>query len=60
MTVEEYVELRKQELDEFAEHWNKMCKELPGQYPKEIEGDAEWFEQEFAYNESRPGRERPW
>ena len=48
MNLDEYIELRKKELADFASHWEKQRSINPGMWPESFpEGD--WFDQELAY-----------
>ena len=49
MSVFEYIEERKRELDSFAEMWETARLE-GADYPEDLE-EEEWYEQELAYNE---------
>lgn len=51
MTVQTYVEIRKKELDSFAEFWEEKMKENPENFPKTFEEVYEWEMQEESYNE---------
>lgn len=58
MSLREYVESRKAELDAFGEMWelNHNSKN-PAEWPMNL-CEAEWFEQELAFLETR-GKEFP-
>ena len=51
MTVDEYVKIRKDELDAFAACWNKGARSESSNYPTDLE-EGDWYEQELAYNGS--------
>ena len=55
MTAEEYVKIRKDELDTFLSVWNKGASSDPGNYPVAMD-EGDWYEQELAHN-SIAGRE---
>lgn len=50
MTVFEYIELRKKELDEFAEDWEKSRLACPSNWPNTLD-EYEWYEHELAFND---------
>lgn len=47
ISVDEYVENRKQELERFRVNWKRLEQEQPDEYPSMME-DGDWFEQETA------------
>ena len=51
MTVQEYVELRKQELDKFAAWYEQERAKAPKHF-REKSDEPEWYEQEIAWMES--------
>ncbi len=53
MTVEEYVAMRKKELDLFASSWNESLASNAEGYDKH-NNEEDWVEQEDAYNELAP------
>lgn len=55
MSVDDYVELRKKELDEFAAYWKQQNTKLPDQFPASFDRAADWFEQEACYNDRQFG-----
>lgn len=56
MKVEEYVELRKEELDKFVKWWDAMREEDPGCFPEKLD-EGDWNMQEEAYYECVLGKE---
>lgn len=48
MTLEEYVESAKKEIDKFQRQWEKGRKKNPENYPEELDKD-EWRDQEHVY-----------
>jgi hypothetical protein len=44
MTVEEFIELKRKELQIFADEWNERSYENPDQYPISL-SEGEWEEQ---------------
>lgn len=51
MTIDEYIQARKRELDDMAAHFKEMNARDPEVWPLSMEGEEEWFEQELAYIE---------
>jgi len=47
MTLREYIELAKKELDSFEETWIEESENNPSFYPMEMD-EGEWVEQELA------------
>lgn len=54
MTAFEYIELRKKELNAFAEDWEKSREESPEDWPSTLD-EGDWYEQETAFNEVKRG-----
>ena len=48
ITLDEYVERAKQELDEFKQEWIEHHKEDPENWPMHL-GEVDWMEQELTH-----------
>lgn len=48
ITLDEYVEKAKQELDKFKQEWIEQHKEDPRNWPMRL-GEGEWIQQELSH-----------